>query len=91
MLLMFVVLPYILIHTDYHASADITELRFLAVVVLELVGFVVDPDNRLHRLWILLLHLNLLLIYEVDLDTQRSYISYLIIQYTGNVFMLPGR
>ncbi len=57
------------IHTDYHASADVTELGFLAVVVLELVGFVVDPDNRLWSFWFLLLHLHLFLIYEVDLDT----------------------
>lgn len=64
-------LTWFLIHTDYHASADVTELGFLAVVVLELVGFVVDQYNRWWRFWFLLLHLNLLLIYEIDLDTQK--------------------
>lgn len=54
-------------HTDYHASADVTELWFLAVVVLEFVRFVINPDDRLLRFWFLLLHLNLLLIYKIDL------------------------
>lgn len=58
--------------TDYHASADVAELGLLAVVVLELVGFVVDTDNGLLRFWFLLFHLNFLLIYEVDLDTCSS-------------------
>lgn len=58
--------------TDYHASADVAELGLLAVVVLELVGFVVDADDRLLRFWFLLFHLNFLLIYEVNLDTQCS-------------------
>lgn len=53
--------------TDYHASADVTELWFLAVVVLEFVRLVIDPDDRLLRFWFLLLHLNLLLIYKIDL------------------------
>lgn len=74
---MLVVLPWFLIHTDYHAGANITELWFLAVVVLELMGFVVDPNNRLWRFWFLLLHLHLLLIDEVDLDAQ----SILVISY----------
>lgn len=66
------------IHTHYHASADVTELGFLAVVVLELVGFVVDTDNRLWRFWFLLLHLNLFLIYEIDLRAQRPHLSHFV-------------
>lgn len=58
--------------TDYHASADIAELGLLAVVVLKLVGFVVNADDGLLRFRFLLLHLNFLLVYEVNLDTQRS-------------------
>lgn len=54
-------------HTDYHASTDVTELWFLAVVVLEFVRFVINPDDRLLRFWFLLFHLNLLLIYKIDL------------------------
>lgn len=54
-------------HTDYHASTDVTEFWFLAVVVLEFVRFVINLDNRLLRFWFLLLHLNLLLIYKIDL------------------------
>lgn len=54
-------------HTDYHASTDVTELWFLAVVVLEFVRFVINPDDRLWRFWFLLLHFNLLLIYKIDL------------------------
>lgn len=71
-------------HTNYHASADITELWFLAVVVLELVGFVIDPDNSLNRFWFLLLHLNFLLVYKVDLDTHKSDLRSSI---TQNVLM----
>lgn len=82
-----VFLTWFPIHTDYHTSTDITELRLLAVVVLELVGFVIDPDNRWWRFWFLLLHLNLLLIYEIDLDTQGAYISHLKTQYTSNILM----
>lgn len=58
--------------TDYHASAGVAELGLLAVVVLELVGFVVDAEDGLLRFWFLLFHLNFLLIYEVDLDTRSS-------------------
>lgn len=54
-------------HTDYHASTDVTELWFLAVVVLEFVRFVINPDDRLLRFWFLLLHLNLFLIYKIHL------------------------
>lgn len=61
--------------TDYHASADVAEFGLLAVVVLELVGFVVDADDGLLRFWILLFHLNFLLINEVDLGTHISWIG----------------
>lgn len=54
-------------HTDYHASTDVTELWFLAVVVLEFVRFVINPDDRLWRFWFFLLHFNFLLIYKIDL------------------------
>lgn len=57
--------------TDDHASTDVTELGLLAVVVLKLVGFVVDANYRLLRFWFLLFHLNFLLVYEVNLDTQN--------------------
>ena len=60
------------IHTDYHASADITELGFLAVMVFEFVGFVIDTDNGFFRFWFFLLHFHLLLINEIDLDTQQD-------------------
>lgn len=84
------------IHTDYHTSADVTELGFFAVVVLELVGFVVDSDNRRRRFWFLLLHLHLLIIYEIDLDTQRAYLSHLLNTIQGQSFydsreVLPAR
>lgn len=82
-----VVLLQFFIHTDYHASADVTELWFLAVMVLELVGFVVDPDNRLWRFWFLLLYLNLLLVYEVDLHQQGLYLRYFITHHMANVLM----
>lgn len=63
------------VHTDDHASTDITELGFLAVVVLELVGFVVDPQSWVGRRFrFLLLHFHLLLIYEIDLETQKTYL-----------------
>ena len=55
--------------TDYHARADVAELGLLAVVVLELVGFVIDHDHRLGgRLRLLLLHLHLLIVDEVYLE-----------------------
>lgn len=55
--------------TDDHASADVAELGLLAVVVFELVGFVVDHDHGLgRRLGLLLLHLHLLIVDEVDLN-----------------------
>lgn len=62
-------------HTDYHTSADVTELGFLAVVVLELVGLVIDADNRVCRFWVLLLHLHLLIVDEIDLKTKKDQIS----------------
>lgn len=56
--------------TDYHASADVTELWFLAVVVFELVRFVVDWLNGFWRRGLLsLLLLYLLIIDEIHLDT----------------------
>lgn len=69
------------IHTDYHSSTDVTKLGFLAVMVLEFVGFVIDPNYRLwRRLWFLLLHLHFLLVYKIDLQRQRkSHILYIYI------------
>lgn len=59
------------VRTDDHASTDVTELGLLAVVVLELVRFVVDPKDWIwRRFWFLLLHLHLLLINKIDLKTQ---------------------
>lgn len=38
-------------------------------MVLELVGFVINSNNRIRRrLWFLLLHLHLLVVYEIDLE-----------------------
>lgn len=65
------------IHTDYHASADVTELWFLAVVVLEFVRFVINPDDSFLRFWFLLFHLNLLLIYKIDLYIKQNNIPFL--------------
>lgn len=86
-------------HTDYHASTDVTELWFLAVVVLEFVRFVINPDDRLCRFCFLLLHFNLLLIYKIDLyivknkkKIERSWVFtkttpgyfYMNVYWTGN-------
>lgn len=58
-------------HTDDHASTDIAEFGFLAVVILEFVGFVIDPNNGLRgRFWFLFLHFNFLFVNEVDLEKQ---------------------
>lgn len=73
LLLLFIVVT--VARTDDHASADVAELGLLAVVVLELVGFVVDADDGFLRFWFLLFHLNFLLVYEVNLDTQCSWIG----------------
>ena len=62
--------------TDYHARAGVAELGLLAVVVLELVGFVIDHDHRLGgRLRLLLLHLHLLIIDEVDLEAHGGGVT----------------
>ena len=53
--------------TDDHASAHIAELGLLAVVVLELVGFVVDRSDGLRGRRLLLLLLHLLIVDEVYL------------------------
>lgn len=58
--------------TDDHSSTDVTELGLLAVVVLELVWFIVDPNDRRWRLWFLLLDLHLLLVNEIDLKRDTS-------------------
>lgn len=55
-------------HTDYHSSTDVTEFGLLAVVVLELVGLVIDTEDRFWRFWFLLLHLHFLFIYKVYLE-----------------------
>lgn len=68
--------------TDYHASTDVTELWLLAVMVLELVRLIIHPDNRLLRFWVLLLHLNLLFIYKVDLRIKKRIITWLFTKTT---------
>lgn len=56
--------------TDDHASADVTELGLLAVVVLELVGLVVDGFDGLQGGGVFLVVLfHLLVVDEVHLGS----------------------
>lgn len=78
-----------IIHTDYHASTDVTELWFLAVVVLKFVRFVINSDDRLLRFWFLLFHLNLLLIYKIHLHIfKKKIISWLFTKTTHGYFYM---
>lgn len=56
--------------TDYHTSTDVTELGRLAVVVLELVWFVIHQYDNGLRLGLLLLYFHLLLVNEVYLQRE---------------------
>ena len=61
--------------TNYHASADVTELWLLAVMVLKLVRAVVDWSHWFYRKFLFFFHLYFLIIYEINLGDERGTIA----------------